>query len=441
LLLAASVVTSLALSVHVWYPTQELFGQSTTEPSLQRQPPPSVREMPEVFRPERILIRTDAGDQAQVHAGSTAYAPLWRLIRETITGLEVSGGAYLVDALPEQAAIAPQIQLHLPIALMVSQWADLWNWDAPVLRNGAIWVDRLTIALGDPGAVYLSGPLGYHLYLADLRPEQGPALRNQLQRLDPGLFQAFRALDLADLGLTALPDVQVPVVDLVPPAQVAVALPEQRDEEARYFPDLSVVRQIDERDARSLTDGLRLLRITRTGILQYRTADAAAASATPEMERALELAQQWVGSRGGWPQDLVLRRYVHEPGRGRLEFAVQTGGPYPVESLPGAVQVHVSAAQRVVYFEKAPTVVNVTFNGQPQPVIAPEEALRQALVDEPSLTTEPIRAMYLAYMLHVFPAGSGQWVAEPTWVVQVADRRVYVPAVARPPVRVPEVRN
>ncbi|MFO7274849.1 MAG: hypothetical protein DIU55_008275, partial [Bacillota bacterium] len=68
LLLAVLVLTSVALSVRIWYP-EPLFGDAdAAEPSLQQQPVPAVREMPEIFRPERIAV-VDADRLHLRHAG------------------------------------------------------------------------------------------------------------------------------------------------------------------------------------------------------------------------------------------------------------------------------------------------------------------------------------------------------------------------------------
>jgi len=437
LLLVALVGSSLFLSVKIWYPEPLFGGQSTTEPSLQLQPPPTIREMPEVFRPTRVTIRDGQGHAAELHTGSPTYATLWRPIREAVTGLYVGGGAVLIDGLPEAAATGPSLQLHLPVALLVSEWAELLQWDAPSLRNGAIWVDRLIITLGEPASIYLSGPADFDLYLADLPDERCETLAGYIRHIDATLYRPYRQVEAEELGVTVLSDVTVPDVQVMPAARVLVSLPNQQEEEARYFPDLSVVRQIDERDARSLTDGQRVLRLTSAGVLQFRTADTSDVTEPLQMAEALEVAREWVGSRGGWPQDLVVRRYVRDQGTGQLEFGVHTGWSYPVESLPGAVQVHVSAAERVVYFERTPTVQNVFFDGDPLPIITPEAALAHALPAAPVLQTEPVRAIYLTYLLKPSTNTPGEWVADPTWVIQAADTLVYIYAVdgeyPRPP--------
>lgn len=431
LLLVLLVLTSLLLSVRIWYPEPLFSGPDTTEPSLQLQPVPIMREMPEIFRPERVVVLNAEGSRAELHAGSSTYSTSWQRIRKALTGLDVRGGAALIDQVPWGEEAAPALELHLPTALLVSQWADLLQWETPFLRNGSILVDRVIVTLGEHAAVYLSGPPGFHLFLADLPEAQRSALAGHIEHLDPALFGQYRELVLDGLGVTVSPGLVVPDVAELPAAAVVTSMPDLSEEEVRYFPDLSVVRQIDEHDARSLTDGRRLLRLTGSGLLQYRTAEASAETAAPTLERALEAAGNWVGSRGGWPQDVVLHRYVRDAGFGQLAFEVHTGARYPVQSLPGVMQVHVSATDRVIYFERTPTVANVTFDGDPLPLMPPEAALAHALPAAPALRTEPIRAMYLTYLLKP-PADAGEpWTAEPTWVIQAGQTEVYVNAVAR----------
>lgn len=427
-LLVLLVITSVVLSLQIWYPTDQISSLVSTGPSVQPQPTSSEQQMPDIFRPEMILLRQKENRIAPIHTGSLPYKQVWPQVSEVLTGLPINGGAFQVDRVPDRLQEEQWIQVRLPTAIMLSQWADLWKWNTTALRNGSMRVDRVTFYLGQPGAIYLSGPVGVTMHLGDLSDERGAQLLQVIQEQDPGLFIEHRSLDLKE-GVTRIHrDVVVPVINEMPIAQMRIAAPNERDEEARYFPDLSVVRQIDEQDARSLTDGQRLLRFTAAGLLEYRTADPANPSATPDMRKAITLAQEWVASRGGWPQEIVLRRYVQQPGRAMLEFDFRSGGPFPVESLGPAVQVHVSA-QRVVYFSRYPAFVEMRFHQEQQPIISPEAAVQWAVDQVSMLMLEPIRSMHLAYVAKAKPkAGPGRWELEPTWVIQAGESRIYVSA-------------
>lgn len=428
LLLLVLVATSLALSWKIWYPPDQFSPEVTASPSVQPQPHASERQMPEIFRPEMILVRGEGVNVAPLHTGSLAYKQIWPQLREMLSGLKAASGAFQVDQVPDRLLQAEWVQLRLPTPLMLGQWADLWLWDMPTLRNGSMRIDRVTIYLGEPGAIYLSGPVGTTLYLADLSSEHRTELLTLIEKLDPTLFLVHRPLIETELGARVQSDVVVPMLDRMPLAQVRMAPPDEQDEEARYFPDLSVVRQIDLAHARSLTDGQRLLNFLATGVLEYRTEDPSSLGTGPDMQRAIGLAQEWVGSRGGWPQEIVLRRYMQQPGRARLEFDFRSGGPFPVESVGAALQVQVST-QRVLYFSRHPSFVEMRFSRDQLLIQSPEEAVRRAVDQTPLLLTEAIRSMHLAYMVRPNPQGDqSQWVMEPAWVIQAAEARIYVPA-------------
>lgn len=427
-LLVILVATSLVLSWQVWHLPDQFQPQETAVPSVQPQPMVSERQMPDIYRPEMILVRKQGNSIAPLHAGSLVYKQLWPQLRGMLTGLKAAGGAFQVEQVPERLVQAPWVQFWLPTPLLLNQWADLWLWNTPTLRNGAMRIDRVTIYLGQPGAVYLSGPAGMTLYLADFAEERRAELLTLIDSLDPSLFREHRPLKTKELGTSVQPGLLAPALERMPLARVRIEPPDEQDEEVRYFPDTSVVRQLDLKNARSLTDGQRILTFTASGVLEYRTADPASPNAAPDMERAIALAQEWVGARGGWPQELVLRRYKQQPGRTRLEFDLRSGGPFPVESVGPAVQVDVSA-QRVLFFSRHPTFVELHFSRDQTLIATPEEAVKRAAEEVPLLQTEPIRSMHLAYMAIPDPqdAGAG-WVLEPAWVIQAAESRIYVPA-------------
>ncbi len=426
-LLALMVATSIFLSLQIWYPTVEIFPTVVAQPSVQPQPPASVLQMPDILRPEVIQIRQEKGlRMAPLHAGSQEYKQLWSLLREVLTGLQTGPAGFPVDNVGEQLKEADTVQIHLPIALTMGEWADQLLWNSPGLRNASIRIDRVTIYLSDPGVIYLSGPSGTIYYLAELPSLFRAQIAEQIEQVDPMRFTQQRPIEHEDLMARVGDDLLVPEVGAMPVARIRTSDFNERDEEMRYFPDLSVVRQIDERDARSLTDGQRLLRFLTTGVLEYRTADSS--STAPGLPRAISMAQEWVGSHGGWPQEIVLRRFVRQPRRAILEFDYRDDGPYPVESVGGGVQVHVSS-QRVVYYRRYPAAVSTSFGREEVAIISPEQAIALAMDQVPLILTETIRGMHLAYHLKPDPeVGPNQWLLEPVWVIQAGEVRVYQPA-------------
>ena len=290
LLLVLLVLTSLLLSVRIWYPEPLFSGRTPPSPACSFSPSPIMREMPEIFRPERVVVRCGG------KPGGTARGliHLQHLVAADSQGPYRPGcpgwcGAHRPGALgggggPARWSFTCQRRCRQPVG------RTRCSGRTPFLRNGSILVDRVIVTLGEHAAVYLSGPPGFHLFLADLPEAQRSALAGHIEHLDPALFGQYRELVLDGLGVTVSPGLVVPDVAELPAAAVVTSMPDLREEEVRYFPDLSVVRQIDEHDARSLTDGRRLLRLTGSGLLQYRTAEASAETAAPTLERALEAA-------------------------------------------------------------------------------------------------------------------------------------------------------
>jgi hypothetical protein len=429
-LLAALVLLSIVLSAEVWFPSEPVRSGSTTEPRVQVSPPAQEGVMPDVFRAERIYVRRKDGRIALLQAGSVAYKRLWRQVQDFLVGVDTMPA----PAPAETAKSGPEesITLVMPVSRTLEEWAEYWKWDAVGLRNLSLKVDRMTIQLGPTPVIHLSGPAGTVYSLLVVSPPDAKGIMEGLAQLDESLFREYRLLSGNDGSFRVMPDVWVPAVSAVPSGTVRVRKPDNATEEARYFPDISVVRRIDEKDAQSFTDGQRLLRITSAGVLEYRVAHAPGAA--PDLGDALKAAQEWIGSRGGWPQEVVLTRYVQQPGKVTLAFDVRTEGPFPVETAEGAIELDMSTdrgvmADRIIYFRRLPPLV-LSFNGNVRPIHPPEKALQTVVAKLPYLPHfEAIRDVHLAYLVRAGGKGTvSEWMIEPVWVFQFSDERVYAPA-------------
>ncbi|MDB4894115.1 MAG: hypothetical protein JWN15_377, partial [Firmicutes bacterium] len=335
-----------------------------------------------------------------------------------------------------EAKDAEAVTVVLPVALTLSDWAERWHWNTVGLRNPSMKIDRVVYRLGAAPTLDLSGPSGQYYRVGPLTEKDHKALQELIRVMEPELFQKYRPLAAKEVTVRVLSGIQVPDVGAMPGAKVSARTPEVKWEEVRYFPDLSVVRQIDEKDARSLTDGQRLVRLTASGVLEYRAADAQGTA--PELPRAEQAARDWVDARGGWPQDLVMGSYVQEPGKTTLVFEQRSQGPFPVESAGGALTIQVAAdradpaADRILSLRRLPDLVPA-FDQSMQPIIKPERAIQIAAEEFPSIFfLEALREVHLAYLI-VPESGTANagWVLEPVWVLQAGEERVYVAALAQ----------
>lgn len=431
-LLAVLVLLSVVLSARVWFPPDQISLFRTNQAQVQPTPPSMGDPMPEVLRPERILVRLPDGRAAQLLPGSDEFSRAWEMAKERLTGLRPLATPVL-DQSPEPAELEA-ITLMLPLARAMVDWAHDWNWSTEGLNTVSLEVDRVQFRLSPDPAIYLSGPGGETYRLDNIAPADEVLLRNLIGRIDPQAFLNYRPLEPVDPALRLRPGILVPEVAAMRTTSVHARMPEFSAEEARYFPDLSVVRQITEQDARSFTDGQRLLRLAASGILEYRTAQLEGSA--PDYERASDWTREWVGARGGWPQELVLSWYLKRPHKTILIYELRRGGPFPVETAGGALWVEVttgpenSNTERITYVKRYP-VLTILFDRTTRSIISPEEALDTALDQFPQLLLwEEVRGMHLAYLARTTgdPA-QGEWILDPSWVVQVGEDRLYIPAV------------
>jgi regulatory protein YycH of two-component signal transduction system YycFG len=433
--LAVLVVLSIMLSAQAWYPSERVGGLFTKGPSVQVSPPSQEVIMPEVFRPERIYVRQKDSAVALLPAGSVPYKRLWREVQDILIGLNAVTAPTHLDEETEQDP-TDVVTLVMPLSLTVQQWAEQWQWETSGLRNFSLKVDRITLQLGATPVIRLAGPTGAVYRVSPIAQVSYKGIKEIVTGLEPAQFATYRPLALKDSSLRIMAGLLVPATTEMPVAALQSTKPDYTLEKARYFPDLSVVRQIDEKDARSFTDGQRWLRITSGGQLEYSLAHTPGIA--PDLARAKTAVSEWVGSHGGWPQELVLGWYTSQPGRTVLRFDLRMDGPFPVESSEGALRLELTTSRApgeepittVTHFKRYPELIPA-FSRTTLPVITPERALqRMSGQFAPLLLFEEVREMHLAYLIAYSDKVGANWVLEPIWVIQVGEKRIFMPASA-----------
>lgn len=433
-LLAVLVLLSLVLSSFIWFPPDQWRNTHPSEPRLNPTPISGEGSMPDIFRPERIYVRTKENQVAMFGAGSEDYRHVWNDVRWFLSSIHMGGlPPLLTDAEPHATG---SITLVLPVALELREWADYWGWSVSGLLNPRTSVDQVTLYVGETPWMSLTGPTGWEYRVGPLPEKDAKQLQEVIGKVAPELFVKSRPLTLPkDTTLQVLPGVLVPDVSTMKLAEVSFRKPDQNAEEARYFPDLSVVRKIDERDAQSFTDGQRLLKLNKNGILEFWSVPAP--GAPPELNRAMGAAKEFVDAHGGWPQDLVLSRYRQQPGKGTtLIFELRKAGPFPVESVDGAAWVEVvtgdrndPGTDRISRFRRFPDITSIKFSGPAISIISPEQALKNAQKSLPQIMQDFIREIHLAYLISATSQDLEQaWSLEPVWVIEVGENPVYVSA-------------
>lgn len=429
-LLASLVLLSLGLSAQVWFPNDQAALARGREAQVQSPPPVQSESMPDIFRPERIYVR-EGQRVALIQAGTMAYAQIWRRVGVVLFGTGGSLVPVLID--PEKGAEAAEersITLVLPMALTLAEWADRWNWQVTGLRYPHAKIDRVRFDTGQTSMLYLIDTAGVTYRLGEITSIDRTILNDVMALLDPELLRPYRLLQVSQPIPRVQPGLLVPDVTRIPVGELAVRPPDERTESARFFPDLSVVRQIDEREARSFTDGQRLVRLASSGILEFRAAHSQGAA--PDLARALRATQEWMEQRGGWPQEVVLVGYQQTTGKTELLFDLRANGPYPIATRAGALLVQVSG-DRVIYIRRLPEF-QPAFRTELRPIISAEEALEAAANEFPrQLLFDQVREIHLSYDIRRDERTADRWLLEPVWVLQVGEARIRVPALVQPP--------
>jgi hypothetical protein len=418
-LLALMVITSLLLSAKLWFPSLPAVG-APEGTLVQTVPPASYAAMPVIYRPDRILLRRSDGQSALLMSSSDSYERIRSLVVSLVNDLTEP---VWVGEAQQPSTEGDQITLYLPYPLTFGQLSDEWAWDGLAGRGASFRVDQILVQLDESGWVWLMGPGGGHYRLGPLPAADRQELRAALRAVDASIFRPYRLLKEVQ-GISIRGPLWVPTTDRVPEMTLVTMNPERAVEEARFFPDPSVVRQMDEEGAVNLTDGQRLLRLTEMGVLEFVLARQGHTG--ERTERPLEVIRHWVGENGGWPRDVVLTRVVTQGSRTLYQFDLRLVGPYPVESSGGALQVQLSDNQ-VISFRRYPSVAGLNSARSDSAIISPETALSYAVNQVPMMQFSPVRDAYLSYQIRPDEAGN-TWEVEPTWVFRSGDGRIYVPA-------------
>jgi hypothetical protein len=432
--LAVLVILSFVLSYQVWFPSHTGGPWRTREAHVQSSPPPQSGGEPDVHRPERIYVQNKEGQVALLATGSPAYGPVWNGLKGVLKGLEP-----LYSQLPpdtEEEGTVASITAVLPVPLMLNQWAQEWTWDAGGLPNASLKVDRVTVTLSKTPMLHFSGANGGVYRVGPLSAEDQHLLTGLVDALDPGLYRTYRPLTAKDLPIKLTAGLTVPDITEMPEGTVTARQPDAAVEQARYFPDLSVVRHIEERDANSFTDGPRWLRLKHNGQTEYATAPPV--GVPPDLQRAREAAKAWVPGHGGWSQDLVLGGYFQQQAGRRLLFynLRLDGNGFPVETASpvagdGALVLeltHLDQTTTVLEYRRDPEFTPL-FTDSLIPIQPAEQVLKDAAERFPSLFLfdGDVREMYLGYLI-CQPDKLTTWKLVPVWITQVGEKRIYWPA-------------
>lgn len=426
-LLLIQVLLSVGLSAALWFET----GSSGVLPAEELKVGPSpenYREPAGLFGPSRIVYHRGPEDHGGALPGSDAFRETWDLLMPWLRDLSIPPGK-LPPANAQELAKAwtegPAVEVIMPVALPMEDWARLWKGKPD--REELPAANRFLLSAKDPGIVYISGPEGD--YQAGLPAGAAERLRTFLQGLAAGALQPYRALVKEGGTLVSRPGLYVPAE---PQEMARIPVRYMAEEEiaslpSRFFVDLTVVRQIGERDGAVIfTDGQKALRLYPGGFAEF-TAPAGKRRSQPlSHSNAISDAASFVAGHGGWSGEPFLSSSRRDVSKNLVGFSYRHLG-FPVIVLEGSLELELNDGG-VLYYLNRPRIP-LAYEGERRPVIAPERAidsLEKALKVRPGQTLQ-VENIYQAFFL------SDAWPRarelEPVWAVEVIGRQpLYVDA-------------
>lgn len=426
--------------------------------------PAGPRMAPEVDGPLSLWVHAGGEKYLWAPPGQPLHSLIWARLRRALA----AAGAPLYAAPGGPGAAPPALVADLPARLAAAQWLALWGWRSDAAGNvartvQAAWtelpVDRIWVTLDPPGALVLQGPEGQVAFalseaerlglqallqaaLVDVHPDSRPLSQPLPAGTGPG--QAAGAGDSAggareaggkaggagggaapapgegSAGTVAAPGAGgLTLVPAQPLAPLVGVMPEHPDSHqvqalvAQFFPDVTVVRQIQEQEATVYTDGHRALRLYQSGALEFNQPQDPGDMA-PDLPGAVRAVREFLGPRGLLPPGGVLTGFWQGGGEAHLTFTgrrvqLPLVGPRPW------LEVRV-AGSHVVYLYRAPDLVLTRSRLLTLP--APEAAVAalQTALGRPVA----IRAMHL---VHRWDGGSQLL---PTWRMELTTGGEYL---------------
>lgn len=366
-LLLLQVMVSLTLTGLLWFSPRP-HGWSYRESRIATPPAPTVEPRPDpkdALRPLLLWAHLGGGRYVGWNSESMIQSLLWREAIALVAEALDARNLLQPIASSEVTAAAGHVLVGLDFAVAFSpgDWGQLWG--SQRARDTSAPVDRVIIDLSEAGGIYWVGPerrfrlaglpaeRRLHLLrtLAAIEPEQHPQYRvlgpgaasagvftsagssgNLSAAVRPGssseLWRNDALFDRLEPWLMVPTDRELPEVQT--PGNGAL---DRRARVVRFFPDMTVVREIVESDGPVIfTDGRKALRIYPGGALEYRAPQPQGAAqpevrqerpVTPdEMLSALQTAQRFASDTLTWPEGARIEGLDRDPSQElRLSFA------------------------------------------------------------------------------------------------------------------------
>ena len=373
-------------------------------------------DLASVVSPEKIIIHPGNTYHTLLQQSSSLYERTWSFSRKALASLWSEGSLSSAQVNHEFFAIKKGIEVVFPVPLpssFLKQFLDIDS-SRDILENIAI------------SSFYLVEDEGVNAYLRD---DRGTFYKINKSQDSSELLELLK--DVANARLPRYANLPQKSVNLRISGGVYISLSSYRlpiyfvkQEQvisdrtaAKFFPDFSITRKIEEKDGAVIyTDGQRGLRVYPNGALEYNAPGKSDSKTATSFYDALKTAVDFVNACGGWPENAYLSSYEISDEAGskvyRFSFGIRVFG-CPLVSEKDYISFTVDGSQVRNFYKE---VVSVDRPGGVVSLMSPIDALDLAVSQYKVNTLEDIYPAYITSEDRLLPV----------WVVKTPEKRLII---------------
>ncbi len=295
---------SLFLSYAIW---SKVPGELS---AVQKEQKGAAIDLVSVISPQKILVHMGNSTHTVLNSSNYFYDKVWKLSRKVLIDKWTA-------AKPEQAEINPEfvqkkksIEVVFSTPLPTSLLRQILNIESSDVMSleGRQLVSYLLVE--DKEILVYLKDIDDKYYKIGSTSDTGEILSviNEIQESKPLLYANLpstnKNIKISKGIFVSLEEYELPVYAV------------KRDKNskdrlaAKFFPDFSVTRKIQEKDGAVIyTDGQRGLRIYQDGALEFSFPGVKNPKKTSTLYNALNVAVDFINTHGGWPRDTYLCSY------------------------------------------------------------------------------------------------------------------------------------
>lgn len=384
---------SLFLSYSIWV---SVPGNKSAVPQLFHGK--SV-DMDTVISPAKIVVHPGNTYHTLLQQSTTLYDRTWDFSKKALASFWSGGSVSAVQVTDDFFSVKKGIEVTFPVPLPASflkQFLGL-NTGRDILENSTI----SSFFLVDDSEVtaYLKDSHGTYYKLN--KPQDGSEqdfgeLAKLLKDVTNAKLPKYANLPRSGAKLKISGGIYVSLSPYQLPTYFVKQETVLNDATAaKFFPDFSVTRKIEENDGAVIyTDGQRGLRVYPDGALEYNAPSKRETKPLPGFYDALNTAVEFVNVCGGWPENAYLSSYeIYDKGEDKFykfNFGIRIYGQ-PLVSDKDYITLKVDGNQVRSFYKE---VVSVDRPAGVVSLITPIEALDIAVLQYKVTAVEDIYPVY-----------------------------------------------